>query len=135
MSVEPDILIQTMMARSAAAAALLLAASLTTATAARAEPGDTVTYNVEADGPLTLVSYHDDMDNIQQLTNEPAPWSTSFTSAATYGLFAVGAKTSGERVSCEIIVNGEVRDQKTSNGQHSLADCEVVATQTPAQPD
>jgi Mycobacterium membrane protein len=107
-----------MMTRFAAAAALLLAASLTTASAAGAEPGDTVTYNVDADGPLILVSYHDEMDNLQQLTNQLAPWSTSFTSEATYGLFAVGAKTSGERVSCEIIVNGEVRDQKSSNGRH-----------------
>jgi len=117
-----------MMTRFTAAAALLVAASLTTAPAAGAEPGDTVTYNVDADGPLPLVSYHDDMDNIQQLTNQPAPWTTSFTGAATYGLFAVGAKTSGERVSCEIIVNGEVRDQKSGNGRHSLADCEAVAT-------
>jgi hypothetical protein len=116
-----------MMTRFAAAAALLAAASLTTATAAGDEPGDTVTYNVDADGPLMLVSYHDDMDNIQELTNQPAPWSTSFTSAATYGLFAVGAQTSGERVSCEIIVNGEVRDQKSSNGRHTLADCSAGA--------
>jgi hypothetical protein len=82
-----------MMTRFAAAAALLPAASLTTATAAGAEPGDTVTYNIDADGPLILVSYHDEMDNLQQLTNQLAPWSTSFTSEATYGLFAVGAKT------------------------------------------
>jgi hypothetical protein len=66
-----------MMTRFAAAAALLPAASLTTATAAGAEPGDTVTYNVDADGPLILVSYHDEMDNLQQLTNQLAPWSTS----------------------------------------------------------
>jgi hypothetical protein len=77
-----------MMTRFAAAAALLLAASLMTATASGAEPGDTVTYNVDADGPLMLVSYHDEMDNLQQLTNQLAPWSTSFTSEATYGLFA-----------------------------------------------
>ncbi len=112
-----------MMTRFTAAAGLLVAVSLTTATAGGAEPGDTVTYNVDADGPLMLVLYHDDMDNIQQLTNQLAPWTTSFTSAATYGLFAVGAKTSGDRVSCEIIVNGEVRDQKSSNGRHTLADC------------
>jgi Mycobacterium membrane protein len=124
-----------MMTRFAAAAALLLAASPTTATAAGAEPGDTVTYNVDADGPLTLVSYHDEMDNLQQLTNQVAPWSTSFTSEATYGLFAVGAKTSGERVSCEIIVNGEVRDEKSSNGRHTLADCSALVTDTPAPPD
>jgi Mycobacterium membrane protein len=124
-----------MMTQLAAVAALLLAASLATAMPAAAEPGDSVTYNVEADGPLTLVSYHDEMDNIQQLMDETAPWSTSFTSQATYGLFAVGAKTSGERVSCEIVVNGEVRDQKTSSGRHSLADCKVVATQTAAPPE
>jgi hypothetical protein len=81
-----------MLTRFAAAAALLLAASLTTATAAGAEPGDTVTYNVDADGPLILVSYHDEMDNLQQLTNQLAPRSTSFTSEAIYGLFAVGAR-------------------------------------------
>ena len=107
-----------MMTRFAAAAALLLAASLTTATAAGAEPGDTVTYNVDADRPLIL-----------------APWSTSFTSEATYGLFAVGAKTSGERVSCEIIVNGEARDQKSSNGRHTLADWSALVTDTRAPRD
>lgn len=117
-----------MMTRFIATAALLVAASLTAAAAAGAEPGDTVTYKVDADGPLMLVSYHDDMDNIQQLTNQPAPWTTSFTSAATYGLFAVGAKTSGERVTCEIIVNGEVRDQKSSNGRHTMADCAAGPT-------
>lgn len=94
-----------------------------------------MTYNIDADGPLILVSYHDEMDNLQQLTNQLAPWSTSFTSEATYGLFAVGAKTSGERVSCEIIVNGEVRDQKSSNARHTLADCSALATDTPAPPD
>ena len=47
---------------------------------------------------------------------------------ATYGLFAVSARTSGERVSCEIIVNGEVRDQKSANGRHIVADCSAVAT-------
>jgi hypothetical protein len=117
-----------MMTRFAALAALLMAASLTTATAAGAAPGDTVTYNVESDGPLMLVSYRDGMDNMQQLTDQPVPWSNSFTSQATYGLFAVSAKTTGERVSCEIIVNGEVRDQKSSNGRHTLADCSAVAT-------
>jgi hypothetical protein len=84
-----------MMTRFVATAALLVAASLTTAAAAGAEPGDTVTYNVDADGPLMLVSYHDDMDNIQQLTNEPAPWTTSFTSAATNGCLPSARRRAG----------------------------------------
>jgi Mycobacterium membrane protein len=124
-----------MLTRFAPAAALLVAASPTTATAAGAAPGDTVTYNVESDGPLMLVSCRDEMDNMQRLTNQQAPWSTGLTSQATYGLFAVSAKTSGERVSCEIIVNGEVRDQKSSNGRHTLADCSALVTDTPAPPD
>ena len=109
-----------------AAGTALLAASLTSAAAAVADPGDTVTYNVDSDGPLMTVSYHDDMDNVQQLTNQPANWSTSFTSEATYGLYAVGAQTSGQRVSCQIIVNGEIRDQKSAIGRHILADCSAV---------
>jgi hypothetical protein len=128
-------MISPMMTRFTAAAALLVAASLTAAAAAEAAPGDTVTYNVDADGPLMSVQYHDDMDNIQELTNQLAPWSTSFTSGATYGLFAVEAKTSGDRVSCEIIVNGEVRDQKSSNGRQTLADCRAGGDRSPAVTD
>ena len=47
-----------MIMRFAAATALLMGASLTTATAAAADPGDTVTYTVSSDGPLVSVSYY-----------------------------------------------------------------------------
>lgn len=119
-----------MITRFAAATALLVGASLTTATVAVANPGDTVTYTVNSDGPLVLVSYYDEMDNLRQVTDQPANWSTTFTSEATNGLFGVDAQTSGEEVSCQIAINGEVRDQKSAVGRHTLANCSVPSYQT-----
>lgn len=71
-----------MTARFATATGLLVGASLTTAAAAVADPGDSVTYTVSSDGPLMSVSHHDEMDNMLQVTDQPANWSTTFTSEA-----------------------------------------------------
>ena len=116
----PYLLGQPMTARFATATGLLVGASLTTAAAAVADSGDTVTYMVSSDGPLMSVSYYDEMDNRRQVTDQPANWSTTFTSKATSGLFAVDAQTSGEKVYCRIIINGQVRDQKSASGRNSL---------------
>lgn len=122
-----------MTARFATATGLLVGASLTTAAAAGADPGDTVTYTVNSDGPLMSVSYYDEMDNMLQVNDQPANWSTTFMSEATSGLFAVDAQTSGEKVYCQIIINGQVRDQKSAIGRNSLTNCSVpiYATQAP----
>ena len=124
---------QPMTARFATATGLLVGASLTTAAAAVVDPGDTVTYTVSSDGPLMSVSYYDEMDNMLEVKDQPANWSTTFTSEATSGLFAVDAQTSGEKVYCQIIINGQVRDQKSATGRNSLANCSVpiYATQAP----
>ena len=124
---------QPMTARFATATGLLVGASLTTAAAAVADPGDTVTYTVSSDGPLMSVSYYDEMDNMLEVKDQPANWSTTFTSEATSGLFAVDAQTRGEKVYCQIIINGQVRDQKSATGRNSLANCSVpiYATQAP----
>ncbi|MFZ0905210.1 MAG: MmpS family transport accessory protein [Mycobacterium sp.] len=112
-----------MTARFATATGLLVGASLTTAAAAAADPGDTVTYTVSSDAPLVSVSYYDEMDNMRQVADQPASWSTTFTSEATSGLFAVDAQTTGEEVHCQITINGEVRDQKSAVGLNSSANC------------
>ena len=103
-----------------------------TAAAAVADPGDSVTYMVNSDGPLVSVSYYDEMDNVRELTDQPANWSTTFTSEAPTGLFAVRAQTSGGEVYCQIIVNGEVRDQKSAVGRYISADC--TASTNPTAP-
>jgi Mycobacterium membrane protein len=120
-----------MTARFATATGLLVGASLTTAAAAVADPGDTVTYTVSSDGPLVSVSYYDEMANMRQITDQPANWSTTFTSETTSGLFAVGAKTTGEEVYCQITINGEVRDQKSAVGQYSSANCSAPIYASP----
>ena len=114
-----------MTARFAAATALLAGVSLATAAAAVADPGDSVTYTVNSDGPLVLVTYYDEMANMRQVSGQPANWSTTFTSEATSGLFAVDAQTSGEEVYCQITINGEVRDQKSAVGRYTSANCSV----------
>jgi hypothetical protein len=120
-----------MTARFATATGLLVGASLTTAAAAVADPGDIVTYTVGSDAPLVSVSYYDEMDNMRQVTDQPASWSTTFTSEATSGLFAVGAQTTGEEVHCQITINGEVRDQKSAVGRNSSANCSAPIYPTP----
>jgi hypothetical protein len=130
----PYLLGQPMTARFAIATGLLAGASLTTAAAAVADPGDTVTYTVSSDGPLMSVSYYDEMDNMLQVKDQPANWSTTFTSEAASGLFGVDARTRGEKVYCQIIINGQVRDQQSATGRNSLANCSVPIYATPAPP-
>jgi hypothetical protein len=88
-----------------------------------ADPGDSVTYTVSSDAPLMSVTYYDAMDNMQQLRSQPANWSISFTGKATYGLFAVGAQTTGEHVSCQIKINGTVKDQQSAVGRYTVVNC------------
>jgi Mycobacterium membrane protein len=120
-----------MTARLATATGLLVGASLTTAAAAVADPGDTVTYTVSSDGPLVSVSYYDEMDNMRQVTDQSANWSTTFRSEATSGLFGVAAQTTGEEVYCQITINGAVRDQKSAVGPYSVANCSTPIYATP----
>ena len=103
--------------RFATATALLAGASLIAAPGAVADPGDTVTYSANSDAPLSLVTYYDGMNNMQQPHNQSSHWYLTFTSRATNGLFALTVQTTGEQVSCEINVNGSVRDQKSTVGR------------------
>jgi hypothetical protein len=53
-----------------ATATALLACLAGSCPVAVADPGDTVTYTANSDGPLSLVTYYDEMNNIQQLRND-----------------------------------------------------------------
>jgi hypothetical protein len=112
-----------MTARFAAATALLAGASLIAAPVAVADPGDTVTYSANSDAPLSLVTYNDGINTMQQLRNQSSHWYLTFTSSATHALLALTAQTTGEQVSCEINVNGSVRDQKSTVGRGTVARC------------
>jgi hypothetical protein len=112
-----------MTTRFATATTLLAVASLIAAPVAAADPGDTVTYTAKSDAPLSLVTYYDGMNDMQQLHDQSSHWYLTFTSMAANALLALTVQTTGQQVSCEINVNGSVRDQKSTAGPDALAAC------------
>ncbi len=99
----------------AVAAALLAGASLATAPGAGAAVGDTVTYTVTSDGPLAKVLYDDAATGQSTtLTDQTAPWSLTFTVKNASQLLSITASTKGQPASCQISVNGTVKDAKSS---------------------
>jgi hypothetical protein len=108
-----------------AATTLLAVASLISGPVAAADPGDTVTYTANSDAPLSLVTYYDGMNNIQQLHNQSSHWYLTFTSTAANALLTLTVQTTGQQVSCEINVNGSVKDQKSTTGRNALATCQA----------
>jgi hypothetical protein len=82
-----------------------------------------VTYRVESDAPLSTVAYYDAMNNMTSLQNLPASWSTSFTGKATIQLHSMSAQTTGEHVSCKIIVDGTVIAEQSATGRYSVSVC------------
>jgi len=101
----------------------LLAASLIAAPVAIANPGDAVTYSANSDAPLSVVTYYDGMNTMQQLHNQSSHWYLTFTSQAGDAQFALTVQTTGQQVSCEINVNRSVRDQKSTAGRDTVATC------------
>ena len=80
--------------------------------------GDVVVYTITSDGTLSTVSYRDQANNTQQLTNVAAPWSMTFTSQAPVPNYSVSARSTGTQLSCTITVNGQsvVRDSDNDGG-------------------
>ncbi len=107
--------------------ALVVAASLTTAPAASASPGDAVVYTVTSDAPLAVVTYYDATGVLQTLTNQPVPWSVSFTNkdSSPTALLSVSANPTGHETTCTISVNGTVKDtkSKTGAGDDNIVQC------------
>jgi hypothetical protein len=107
----------------AAAALLVVGASLTIAPCAGAAVGDAVVYTVTSDAPLAAISYADAAGVTQVLPNQPSPWTLSFTSkdSSPSAMFIVTAVPTGKQTSCQISVNGTVKDTKSSTGSGDSA--------------
>jgi hypothetical protein len=82
-----------------------------------------ITYEVHSDGPLMTVSYFDELNNMTQVSDQPADWSTSFTGKATYQMHSMSAQTKGEQVSCKITVDGTVVASDTASGRYAVVVC------------
>lgn len=93
----------------------------TTTPEAKAAPS--ITYQVDSDGTLSTVTYFDGMNDQKQVTDVSAPWSLTFENQATFPMIGVGAQTTGLHVSCQISINGQVRDQKTATGRYAVVNC------------
>jgi hypothetical protein len=107
----------------AAVAVLFVGASLTTAPGAGAASGDAVVYTVTSDAPLSAISYSDAAGVTQVLPNQPSPWTLSFTSkdSSPGAMLVVTAVPTGKQTSCQISVNGTVKDTKSSTGSGESA--------------
>jgi hypothetical protein len=108
----------------AASALLVVGTSLITAPDAGADPINTFTYTVSSDAALKDVSYTDAASNLQIVDSSPTPWSLTFTKPQGVGAaLAVGGTTTGQQVSCQISVNGSVKDQKSLTGPNASVNC------------
>jgi Mycobacterium membrane protein len=118
----------------AAAAALLAGASLITAPDAATAVGDAVVYTVTSDAPLSVVTYYDATGVLQTLTNQPVPWSFSFTNkdASPTSMLVVTANPSGQKTTCTLSVNGTVKDtqSKTGAGEANMVQCSTMGNPT-----
>jgi len=85
--------------------------------------GPLVTYQVTSNGSLSSISYYNAMHEMQTILNVAPPWSLTFTSQATYPSYTVSAQTTGTEVACQIILNGQVVNQRAGAGRNSLAGC------------
>jgi hypothetical protein len=114
----------------AAGGVLLVGASLITAPGAAAAVGDAVVYTVTSDAPLAGVSYYDATGSLQQLSNQPVPWSMSITNKdpSPTSMLVVTAVPTGQKTTCQVSVNGTVKDTKSSAGagENSMVQCSTM---------
>ena len=110
--------------RFAALSALLGVASVISAPSAGAAVGDPVTYSVSSDGPVSAITYYDEAGTMQIVTNPPVPWSLTYTiTDASKSIIVIGVSATGQKVSCQIMAAGVVRDSESASGKDNPASC------------
>jgi hypothetical protein len=85
---------------------------------------DHVRYEIDSNGPISLVTYFDGIGDIQQ--DSPPGWATywrEFTNVATYPFYSVSAQTEGTSVACRLYVNGTLVDSNSAMGRYTITDC------------
>ncbi|MBC2644751.1 MULTISPECIES: MmpS family transport accessory protein [unclassified Rhodococcus (in: high G+C Gram-positive bacteria)] len=93
---------------------------------AAAPSGDSteITYEVISDsGELNNVTWFDELNALQQESNVAAPWSKALSNTATFSMAGVTAQTTGTSVTCRVVVDGDIKEEKTSTGQYAVVNC------------
>lgn len=74
-------------------------------------------------GAVATINYLDVNAQPQQVLNAPLPWSFTITTTEPAVLGNVVAQGNGDTISCRIVVNGEVKDERTVNTAHAYTYC------------
>ncbi|ORV48534.1 hypothetical protein AWC05_05795 [Mycobacterium florentinum] len=76
-----------------------------------------------APGATATINYLDVNAQPQQVKNAPLPWSFTITTTEPAVVANVVAQGTGDTLGCRIIVNGEVKDQRTVNKVDAYTFC------------
>lgn len=96
--------------------------------AAPASASSTVVYSIDSDGSLSTVSYFNQFNIQVQLSDVRPPWRMSFDTDESSQILIISATTTGQHVSCSIIVDGVVRDEESAEGPGANVHCGRVAS-------
>lgn len=76
-----------------------------------------------APGATATINYLDVNAQPQQVKDAPLPWSFTITTTEPAVVANVVAQGNGDTLGCRIIVNGEVKDQRTVNKADAYTFC------------
>jgi Mycobacterium membrane protein len=76
-----------------------------------------------APGAVATINYLDVNAQPQQVKDAPLPWSFTITTTEPAVVANVVAQGNGDTLGCRIIVNGEVKDQRTVNKVDAYTFC------------
>jgi len=76
-----------------------------------------------APGATATINYLDVNAQPQQVKNAPLPWSFTITTTEPAVVGNVVAQGNGDTIGCRIIVNGEVKDERTVNKVDAYTFC------------
>jgi MmpS family membrane protein len=85
-----------------------------------------VTYEISGtEGAVATINYLDLDAAPQKVTNAPLPWSITLTTTAPSASANIVAQGDGDSIGCRIVVNDEVKAEKTSVGVKAQTFCLV----------
>ncbi len=84
-----------------------------------------VTYQVWGNGMSANINYLDMDAKPQQSNDAPLPWSMTLETSAGSAFPILLAQGDGSSISCRIIVDDEVKDERTATGVNALTHCSV----------
>lgn len=86
----------------------------------------TVTYEIFGEpGAQATINYLDLDAQPQEVMDVPLPWSLTLTTTASAASANIVAQGNGDMIGCRITVNGEVKDEKTTQGLNAQTFCLV----------